>query len=51
MQISTQTDNQDLRKNETQHSRMDQIKFVEDNFYNIWKGMACFKQTIPLQIF
>ena len=35
----------------TEYSRMNQVRFVEDSLYKIWRGMVCIKHTIPLQIF
>ena len=35
----------------TEYSRMNQVRFVEDRLYKIWRGMVCIKHTIPLQIF
>ena len=37
--------------NGTKYSRMDQVKFVEDSFWKIWRNMdGLLKQTILLQI-
>ena len=31
----------------TKYSGMDQVKFVEDSLWKIWRGMVWLKQTIP----
>ena len=37
--------------NESNYSIVDQVTFVEGSLWKIWRGMVCFNQTIPLQIF